>query len=57
MKQVQKTAFSAMTSPELAAGNELLEIVSNKTVIGYFVPIAARETVSVVLQPLEERDG
>jgi len=39
MKQVSKTDFSAMTSPELAAINEVLEIVSNKTVIGYFVPV------------------
>lgn len=38
MKQVTKTAFSAMTSPDLLLMGECLQIVSNKTVIGYFTP-------------------
>ena len=38
MKQVSKTDFSAMTSPDLLLVGECLQIISNKTVIGYFTP-------------------
>ena len=43
MKQVSKTDFSATTSPELASVDEVLQIVSNKTAIGYFVPVGVYE--------------
>jgi hypothetical protein len=38
MRVVTKTEFSQLTAVELMAVTEDLQITSNKTVIGYFVP-------------------
>ena len=38
MKPIAKTDFSKMSAGALAAVNEVLEITSVKTVVGFFVP-------------------
>jgi hypothetical protein len=57
MQTVSITNLREMTGVELVVLNEAIEITSNKTTIGYFVPAVVWEILRVVIVGAEWNDA